>query len=566
VRLSVRAKLFGSAGVLLVLMTAVGVLAIVNLASVNAKGGSMYADRVVPIRDLAQVRALLGDIDSQIQRAITDQSAENRELYPKTSEADAVQMDELVEAYEATFLVQEEKDGLVAYHADWDAYQAAFREVLDRAGAGDVDGAVAAYFAKAAPLYASVDGDVAKLIDVNDQVAKQLNAEIASTYSSSKLLTIVVLAVAIVVGLGISFWMARGIIRAIGRLVGAAETVAGGDLTVEVDTSAKDELGDLARAFQRMVEGMRGMVGRVAEAATILGATSKQLASSSEETGRAVGEIANAVGDVASGAERQVRMVESAKSSAEEMARAVETSAETAARTASAAAEARTVAEEGVASVEEATSAMAAVRESSGAVTEAIRELGAKSEQIGGIVETITGIAGQTNLLALNAAIEAARAGEQGKGFAVVAEEVRKLAEESQQAAASIASLIEEIQQETRRAVEVVEDGARRTEDGAAVVERARAAFLRIGDSVAGMAGLVEDIAAAAKDVATGTATVQESMSEVAAVAEQSSASTEQVSASTEETSASTQQIAASAQELASTATELERLVGAFRV
>ena len=79
------------------------------------------------------------------------------------------------------------------------------------------------------------------------------------------------------------------------------------------------------------------------------------------------------------------------------------------------------------------------VRESSGQVSDAIGALAAKSEQIGGIVETITGIADQTNLLALNAAIEAARAGEQGRGFAVVAEEVRKLAEESQQAAATIA-------------------------------------------------------------------------------------------------------------------------------
>ena len=109
-----------------------------------------------------------------------------------------------------------------------------------------------------------------------------------------------------------------------------------------------------------------------------------------------------------------------------------------------------------------------------------------KSEQIEGIVATITGIAEQTNLLALNAAIEAARAGEQGRGFAVVAEEVRKLAEESQSPPASIAGLIEEIQAETAKAVEVVEDGARRTEEGAATVEQAREAFEPLGASVAG--------------------------------------------------------------------------------
>ena len=107
----------------------------------------------------------------------------------------------------------------------------------------------------------------------------------------------------------------------------------------------------------------------------------------------------------------------------------------------------------------------------------AIQALSARSEKIGGIVDTITGIAEQTNLLALNAAIEAARAGEQGRGFAVVAEEVRKLAEESQSAAAQIAGLIGEIQTETGRVVEVVADGAERTEDGVDTVQRTREAF-----------------------------------------------------------------------------------------
>ena len=128
-------------------------------------------------------------------------------------------------------------------------------------------------------------------------------------------------------------------------------------------------------------------------------------------------------------------------------------------------------------------------------MTAAIRELAAKSEQIGAIVQTITGIAEQTNLLALNAAIEAARAGEQGKGFAVVAEEVRKHAEESQQAAHGISELIGGIQGETTRAVDVVETGARRTEDGATVVKHTREAFMSIGEAVDDMAGRVEQIA-----------------------------------------------------------------------
>jgi methyl-accepting chemotaxis protein len=207
---------------------------------------------------------------------------------------------------------------------------------------------------------------------------------------------------------------------------------------------------------------------------------------------------------------------------------------------------------------------MQAVRDSSSQVSEAIRSLGAKSDEIGGIVATITGIAAQTNLLALNAAIEAARAGEHGRGFAVVAEEVRHLAEESQQAAATIGSLIEQIQHETARAVEVVELGATQTRDGVETVEQTREVFLRIGQSVEDMSARAEQIAAAIRQIAVASDEVRDSMETVASVAEQSSASTQQVSASTEQSSASTQQIAASAQQLAGTADELDRLVSQF--
>ena len=365
------------------------------------------------------------------------------------------------------------------------------------------------------------------------------------------------------------------------------DAMATGDLTRHIDpetpaihATTRDELGDLATAvseirervississFNAMAAQLGSMLGEVSASAGAVSAASEQMSSTSAEAGRATSEIAHAVGDVAQGAERQVTMIDDARRAADEVAHAVTESANSARLTADVGQEARRAADDGVDAAAQANAAMQSVRDSSAAVTGAIGGLAAKSEQIGEIVQTITGIAEQTNLLALNAAIEAARAGEQGRGFAVVAEEVRKLAEASQTAAAEISELVRAIQVETTNAVAVVQDGARRTDEGASVVEQTREAFERIGAAVQDMTARIEQIAAASELTAAGADRMQASITEVAAVAEQSSASAEQVSAATEETSASTQQITASAGELARTAETLEQLVSRFRL
>ena len=221
---------------------------------------------------------------------------------------------------------------------------------------------------------------------------------------------------------------------------------------------------------------------------------------------------------------------------------------------------------QGATAANEATVAAQAVSESSAQASQAIGELAAKSEHIGAIVQTITGIADQTNLLALNAAIEAARAGESGRGFAVVAEEVRKLAEESSQAAASISQIVDQIQAETRLAVSVVEDGRPAHRPVGGHRGQTRMAFERISEAVQEMTEQSEDISRATQQIAEGAERMAQEMESVAAVAAQASSATEHASAATQQSSASTQQVAASAEALSSTAQELQALVGAFRL
>jgi methyl-accepting chemotaxis protein len=596
-----RAKLLAGFGAVLVVTAAIILLSLSSVGKV-ADESKEISQSAAP--SLSLIGNLRSDIANYRVVGLMYESTPQSgwEELGKISEQLGTSTDKNFKAYEKLVGNAADRKAYEKAKSLWNEYRTVDAQIAKDFQAGNMK-AVNAGVAKQIKLYEPIAVHMGEWQVINDKMAAASAKSIDDSKSSATLGLIVLGIVGLLVSLGIALVLSRYIVAGVTKVLEAAKGIAKGDLEQDVTTKSSDEIGQLSHAFEDMVASLREtadqadriaagdlsvtvepksdkdvlgtafktmrdslaqLVGSVTESAATLSAASQQMATTSEEAGRAVGEIASAVSDVAQGAERQVRSVEQAKEATEEVGEATRTSAQSDEETAVAAAEARQVAAEGEQAVAMATDAMRQVREGSAAVSSAVQGLGAKSEQIGGIVETITGIAGQTNLLALNAAIEAARAGEQGRGFAVVAEEVRKLAEESQEAAATIATLVEEIQAETAQAVAVVEETAERTAEGAETVEQARDAFGRIGSSVEDMTSRVDAIAAAVSQIASGAEKVQQDMNEVAAVAEQSSASSEQVSASTQETSASAQEIASSAQELAKTAEELETLVGRF--
>jgi methyl-accepting chemotaxis protein len=221
---------------------------------------------------------------------------------------------------------------------------------------------------------------------------------------------------------------------------------------------------------------------------------------------------------------------------------------------------------DGQLSVDKAVSQMAKVGDGAKKAHDAAGELEAGSRQIEEIVALISNIAGQTNLLALNAAIEAARAGEQGRGFAVVAEEVRKLAEQSDNAAQQIKGIIDKNNSNIHHVVEAVGSAISDIEAGVELVNSAGHGFTNIGQQVNGVATKITGISKSLAEVSVGSQSIVRSIQRVEKISCETADEAQNVSAATQEQSASAQEIASSSQSLAALAEVLQTAVAKYQV
>lgn len=355
-------------------------------------------------------------------------------------------------------------------------------------------------------------------------------------------------------------------IKPLRRMAEVTEEVAAGNLCTSVEVKSQDEIGLLGGHFNNMVKEMKRLLSEMQDAGSTVASAAQQMLASSEEAGKVSEQMANTVSDLARNAAEQSETAQQGSNMVGEVVSGIGQISERAKNAEQLTSRTKDTVQKGIEAVENQRSKMQESKRAAEEVGNEVFTLADKSKQIGDIVSLIGDIADQTNLLALNAAIEAARAGEQGRGFAVVAEEVRKLAEESAQAAKKIDILISHIQQGIEKAVEGTKKSTKLVGEQENAVRHTENAFDEILKASVNLEESMNEVSHASLQLNSSAVTVGEAINNIAAAIEVNAAGTEEVAASTEEQTAAIQQIASSAENLAGMAQSLQEAIQRFRI
>ncbi|GAB4254090.1 MAG: hypothetical protein Kow00129_15130 [Thermoleophilia bacterium] len=352
-------------------------------------------------------------------------------------------------------------------------------------------------------------------------------------------------------------------LRDMGRTLTKA---AQGDLSQRSEVERGDELGVLSDQINYLLESLSNIVAGVKEASNGVTDSAEQLSGSANDITASTVEVSTSVQQIAQGAELQARRIEEISSAMGEITHGMDGAAKQAQVAAETAHEAQDFTREGAETTRSLVEKMEQLKETMSGSVQVVQELAKQSQEIGRINDLINDIADQTHLLSLNAAIEAGRAGEAGRGFAVVADHVRKLAEQSSDAADQIAALISQVREGSGVAAEVMENGRRMVDAGHADVLSTEQVLEKLFRSVEETARLNDEIVKVLTKELEEVERVEKAASDIAAVVEENAAGAQQTAAATEEQAAFMEEITSSSHELSDMAGHMNRLVAQFTV
>ncbi|WP_342759920.1 methyl-accepting chemotaxis protein [Kineothrix sedimenti] len=509
--MKIGAKLIFGFVLVAIIAGVVGVVGIYNLDALDKQYNSLYKEYGIPLGDIADVSVSYQQVRVNLRDLVIEGNGANSDTYVKSIKENEEKMYAAMEAFETSLQTEEGKAAFADLKASLEEFAPIQEQIVNYSVSGNQKEAIVLLRAdESARVVSEIMSSINVLFQLKDDNGQRLSEEYSEKAQSTITTVIIIVIIAIIAAVVLGFFISRIISKPIVKMVGIAEKVSAGDLDVEIDYNARDEIGVLAEAFSRMTDNLNEVMSSINNAAEQVSAGSTQLSDSSMA--------------LSQGATEQASSIEELSASIEEIAAQTKVNAEHAK-------EANHITESAKMSAMEGNSQMKEM-------LEAMEDINEASINISKIIKVIDDIAFQTNILALNAAVEAARAGAHGKGFAVVAEEVRNLAARSANAAKETTAMIE--------------GSVKKAEGGTKIANETAEALNKIVEGIGSVAEFIGNIAVASNEQASGIAQINQGILQVSTVVQTNSATA--------------QESAAASEELASQAILLEEQVAKFKL